>query len=82
MEPFLDAGGFGRKSRGPQSFLNNPITTKRITAPMTALMIAAMTPPTRTNPTNGESASRRTGTDDDVIVTAFHVASLFLNGPV
>jgi hypothetical protein len=33
---------------GPQSFLNNPITTKRITAPMTALMIVAMMPPTMT----------------------------------
>ena len=49
-----------RKLRRPQSFLNNPITTKRITAPITALMIAAMTPPTRTNPTNGKNQPART----------------------
>jgi len=47
------ASGFDRKSR--QSFLNNPITTKRITAPMTALMIAAMIPPTITKPANGKN---------------------------
>src|SRR5262249_12454791 len=39
----------------PQFFLNRPITSKRITAPMTALMIAAMTPPTMTKPTSGKS---------------------------
>ena len=31
-------------------FLKSPITNKRITAPITALMIAATMPPTRTNP--------------------------------
>src|SRR4030095_7618983 len=39
----------------PQSFLKNPTTTKRITAPMTALMIAATMPPTRTKPASGKS---------------------------
>jgi hypothetical protein len=39
----------------PQSLLNNPIKSKIITAPMTALMISATIPPTRTNPTRGKS---------------------------
>src|SRR5262249_6702736 len=39
--------------------LNNPIKSKRITAPMTALMISATIPPTRTNPTRGKSQPAR-----------------------
>jgi hypothetical protein len=42
----------------PQSLLNNPIKSKRITAPMTALMISATIPPTRTNPTRGNAAAK------------------------
>jgi hypothetical protein len=52
----------------PHSFLKNPTTTKRITAPITALMIAATMPPTRTKPASGKASlpRRRQYADDGV----------------
>ena len=40
------------------AFLKSPITNKRITALITALMIAATMPPTRTNPIRGKASQQ------------------------